>query len=86
MLLVKAPVPLPLVVWESVIVGAELVLQQTPRAVTGGPPLLITKPPEVAVVPAILVIGFVVTSTLVKLRIARIAVVYTSPALGEPLA
>ena len=61
-------------------------LQQTPRAVTAGPPLLITVPPDVPPVAIILVTGSVVTSHELKLRIARIAVVYASPILGDPLA
>ncbi len=42
-------------------VGLGEVLQQTPSAVTGEPPLDVTLPPPVAVVEAILVIVVVVT-------------------------
>ena len=49
-LLVKGPVPVPSVVWASNRVGLTDVLQQTPRAVTGVPPSLVTFPPLEAVV------------------------------------
>ena len=49
-LLVKAPVPVPLVVWLSLTVGFCEVLQQTPRAVTAAPPVAVTLPPHDAVV------------------------------------
>ena len=61
MLLVKLPVPLPLVVWLSLIVGFCEVLQQTPRAVTEVPPVLVTLPPQAAVVFVILLTMLVVT-------------------------
>ena len=50
MLLVKAPVPEPLVVFEPEVVGTGDVLQHTPRAVTLNPPSLVMVPPQVAVV------------------------------------
>jgi len=49
-LLVKEPVPLPLVVLLLLVVGLADVLQQTPRAVTEAPPSEVTFPPLVAVV------------------------------------
>jgi hypothetical protein len=61
MLLTNAPSPVPLVVMLSAVVGLDEVLQQTPRAVTGTPPLSVTFPPEVAVVEVIAVIVVVVT-------------------------
>ena len=61
MLLVKVPVPVPLVVWLSAVVGLGLVLQHTPRAVTGSPPSAVTLPPEDAVVEVIDVGEVVVT-------------------------
>ena len=50
-LLVKDPVPDPLVVFESAISGRGFVLlQQTPLAVTGIPPSKVILPPDTAVV------------------------------------
>ncbi len=48
--LVKLPKPVPSVVLESRIVGSWVgsVFQQTPRAVTGEPPSLVTVPPLAA--------------------------------------
>lgn len=48
-LLVKLPVPEPLVVWLPLTVGSCEVLQHTPRAVTEDAPALVTFPPQVAV-------------------------------------
>ena len=48
MLLVKLPVPVPLVVLLSFIVGFADVLQQTPLDVTGNPPWLEMLPPDIA--------------------------------------
>ena len=59
-LLVKEPVPLPLVVWLLLTVGFCDVLQQTPRAVTVAPPSDVTLPPQVAEVVDIFVTLFVV--------------------------
>ena len=44
-LLVKLPVPVPSEVWLSLVVGLADVLQQTPLAVMGAPPLEVTFPP-----------------------------------------
>ena len=49
-LLVKVPVPLPLVVWLFAVVGLDEVLQHTPLALTVAPPSDVTFPPLVAVV------------------------------------
>ena len=49
-LLVKLPVPAPLEVWLSLVVGLPVVFQLTPRAVIAAPPLLVIVPPLVAVV------------------------------------
>ena len=46
----KFPDPLPNEVFEPEIVGFWLVLQQTPRSVTGDPPSLEILPPHIAVV------------------------------------
>ena len=48
-LLVKVPVPVPLVVWLPETVGLCDVLQQTPLAVTGEQASDVTVPPQVAV-------------------------------------
>ena len=60
-LLVKLPVPLPLVVWLLLIVGVDEVLQHTPRAVTVNPPSLVILPPLVAEVAAMLLAAVVVS-------------------------
>lgn len=46
---VKFPVPVPLVILLSDIVGVDLVLQQMPLSVTGAPPSEVTLPPPFAV-------------------------------------
>ena len=78
MLLVKLPMPLPLVVWLSLTVGFCEVLQHTPRAVTVAPPEAVTLPPQVAEVAVILLTALVVTvgvvSEVVKLRCSPYAV------------
>ena len=54
MLLVKAPIPVPSVVFDvSAIVGLELVFQQTPLTVMAAPPSVVIVPPDIAVVDAI---------------------------------
>ena len=53
MLLVKVPIPEPLTVLASEIVGLGDVLQQTPRCVTVEPPLELIFPPLLAVPPVI---------------------------------
>jgi hypothetical protein len=58
--LAKLPVPVPSIVLELAIVGAVVVLQQTPLAVTVKPPSLLIIPPETAEVEAILEIVLVV--------------------------
>ena len=62
----NAPVPVPLVVLLSAVVGLADVLQQTPRAVTLAPPLEVTFPPPDAVVEVIDVIVAVVTVGVVR--------------------
>ena len=52
-MLVKLPDPVPSVVKEFVMVGAVVVAQQTPLAVTAPPPSAVTFPPETAVVKVI---------------------------------
>ena len=79
MLLVKLPVPLPLLVELFAIVGLGLVLQQTPRCVTDAPPLLVMLPPEIAVVPVMLIIEFV--STVGRVNVVKLYVIpYAVPA------
>ena len=61
MALVNIPVPVPsIVLVDKVVVGFAVVLQQTPRAVTVAPPLLVTLPPLVAVVMVMAVVVAVV--------------------------
>ena len=77
MLLEKLPEPLPSVVWLPLTVGFCDVPQQTPRAVTDVPPVLVTLPPHEAVVAVILLTELVVTDgtpTVVKLRCSPYAV------------
>ena len=50
MVLVKVPLPVPSVVFESEMVGLAVVLQQTPRAIMDAPPSEVIFPPLVAVV------------------------------------
>ena len=61
--LVKVPVPVPSLVFESVKVGPVTVLQQTPLAVTVPPPSLVTFPPLAEVVPVIDVTAIVAART-----------------------
>jgi hypothetical protein len=58
--LVNVPKTLSLVVFELAIVGLGEVLQHTPLALTFEPPILVTFPPDVAVVAVIEVIAVVV--------------------------
>jgi hypothetical protein len=51
----------PSVVLELAVVGAVVVLQQTPCAVIAAPPVAVTVPPELAVVAVMEVIAVVVT-------------------------
>ena len=62
----KVPVPVPLVVLLSAVVGLAEVLQHTPLAVTVVPPPEVTLPPPDAVVEVIDVIVVVVTVGVVK--------------------
>lgn len=50
MLLVKVPVPVPLVVLKLPVVGPVVVAQQMPLAVTGVPPSAVIFPPDTALV------------------------------------
>ena len=60
-LLVKLPVPVPLLVVKLAVVGLVLVDQHTPLAVTAAPPSSVTFPPEAADVWVIALITAVVT-------------------------
>ena len=61
-LLVKAPVPVPLVVEEPVIVGFAEIPQHTPLATTSAPPSEVTSPPDAALVVVISEMATVVTT------------------------
>ena len=61
MLLVNDPIPAPSEVFESLVVGFVVVLQQTPLTVTGAPPSAVTFPPPEAVEIEIAVVVDVVT-------------------------
>ncbi len=76
-LLVKLPVPLPLEVWLSLVVGFCEVLQHIPRAVTETPPVAVTLPPQEAEVEVMFLTVLVVTVGIfkvVKLRCSPYAV------------
>ena len=60
MALINVPVPDPLVVLLSVVVGLGVVLQQIPLAVTSAPPMAVTFPPLAAVVAVMAEIAVVV--------------------------
>lgn len=60
-LLPYRPLPVPSVVWLPLKTGLGDVLQQTPRAVIGTPPLSVILPPLAAVVDVIEVAGEVIT-------------------------
>ena len=70
-LLIKPPLPVPLVVGLLSVVGFAEVLQQMPRAVTAAPPSAVTLPPPVAVVWVMAVMAVVVTvGKPVELKVA----------------
>ncbi len=81
MLAAKTPVPVPLDVVLSAVVGFTFVLQHTPRAVTAAPPSSVTFPPLSAEVDVILEIAVVVTvgSTAVVVNIKSLP--YAVPTL-----
>ena len=81
MLLVKLPVPEPLVVWLLLTVGFCEVLQHTPRAVTEAPPVAVTLPPQVAVVDAMLLTVLVVTVGAIVEVVKDLCVPYAVPTL-----
>jgi len=68
---VKLPVPDPSDVESSAVVGFGEVDQQTPRAVTGAPPSLVTLPPPLAVFDPIAVTGEVVTVGMLVLVVVN---------------
>jgi len=79
---VKTPVPVPSVVFEFAIVGAAVVAQQTPRAVTAPPPSAVIFPPETAVVKVIEVTAAVVrVGTTIELVVNVSSFPYDVPAL-----
>jgi hypothetical protein len=82
--LVNAPVPVPSVVFELLVVGFAVVLQHTPRAVTVELPALVTLPPLVAPLAVIDVAEVLVTVGAVPpppLVVNVICVPYAVPAL-----
>jgi hypothetical protein len=72
MLLVKEPVPLPSVVLLLLMVGDEMVLQHTPRAVTDKVPAEVTVPPQVKLVWLILLISAVFTAGAIYARVVNV--------------
>ncbi len=75
MALVNVPMPVPSVVLvDKAMVGFAVVLQQTPRAVTGAPPSVLITPPLVAVVfvmaviVVVVMVGMVVVAAVVKVE------------------
>ena len=77
-LLVKVPVPVPLVVWLPLTVGLCDVLQQTPLAVTGEQASAVIVPPQVAVVEVMFV-------TLAVVTVASEAVVMVTVTVAVPV-
>ena len=76
MLLVNAPVPVPLTVLVvNDIVGLVVVLQQIPLAVMVAPPSEVMFPPDVAVVLVMLLIAFVVTVGIVVGNVVKVCCV-----------
>ena len=67
----KLPLPVPVEVLGSAIVGFWVVLQQIPLTVTAAPPSLVMFPPLVAVVEAIAEMA-VVVSTGIVLRVLAV--------------
>ena len=70
MLLAKAPLPVPSVVWLPVTTGLAEVLQQTPRVVIVAPPSSVMFPPLVAVVA-------VIDVTVVVVRVGNVATIFS---------
>jgi hypothetical protein len=83
MLLVKAPIPVPLdVVLVAPTTGFAVVPQQTPLAVTAPPPSAVIFPPEMAVVKVSPVIASVVrVGTTIGLVVNGTSAPYAVPAL-----
>jgi hypothetical protein len=69
-LLVKDPVPAPLLVVLFAVVGLGLVLQHTPRAVMAEPPSLLMLPPLLAVV-AVMALAAVVLRTGIPVSVVN---------------
>jgi hypothetical protein len=82
MLLEKLPVAVPSVVFALTVVGAAVVAQQIPLAVTVPPPLEVMLPPEVAVVNVIEVTAVVVrVGTTIAVVVKDSSFPYAVPAL-----
>ena len=77
-LLVKLPVPVPSVVWLSLVVGLADVLQQTPLAVTDAPPSEVTFPPLEALFE-------VIEDTAVVVTVGRQGWVLWEPRFVQPV-
>jgi hypothetical protein len=83
---VKLPVPVPFEVKLSLIVGDDVVAQQTPRAVIAPPPLSVILPPDTAVAEVIdvmtevemagIIIGFVVNESSAPYDVPTLFVAY----------
>ena len=71
--LVKLPAPVPSVVVESAMVGAPVVFQQTPLAVTAAPPSNETSPPLNALFEIIVVAAVVVKVGMVGAEVKEIS-------------
>src|SRR5450759_2538013 len=79
-LLVKVPVVVPLVVFESAVVGFAIKLQQIPLTVITAPPLEAILPPETAVVKVIEVAAVVVrVATAIELVVNESSSPYAVP-------
>jgi hypothetical protein len=78
---VKVPVPDPLLVLLSAIVGLVVVLQQTPLAVTGAPPSSVILPPLVAVTAVIADAAVVVIDATPSRVVKLTSFPYPVPAL-----
>jgi len=61
----KLPIPVPLVIFESSMVGFWLKLQQTPRSVIAVPPAFVIDPPQEAVVLVIFLTAEIATMGIV---------------------
>ncbi len=76
------PAPVPSAVWESEVVGPDVVLQQTPRIVISSPPESVIFPPDIALTDKRFEIAAVVrTGSVAALVVKDISFPYAVPAL-----